>query len=52
MLLNDLHEKDRLAYLLGLTVERHVSGWSFWKIRLIAGLGAIALLALLLWQVL
>jgi hypothetical protein len=50
MLLNDVHEKDRLAYLLSFTIERHVRGVHARIAWLVAGLGAVILLFLFLWQ--
>jgi hypothetical protein len=50
MLLNDVHEKDRLAYLLSFTVEKHVRGGNTRIAWLVAGLGTVILLFLFLWQ--
>jgi hypothetical protein len=48
MLLNDVQKKeDRLAYLLGLSVERHVFGRAAWTPVKIAAIGACVFL--LLW---
>jgi hypothetical protein len=50
MLLNDVHkEQERLAYLLGLSVERHVLGRGNRRAVGVAALGASLLL--LLWLI-
>ena len=50
-LLNDVQDKQRLAYLLGLNVEQHRGKVSRRAVRLTVVIGAVALLLFLLWNV-
>lgn len=51
-LLNNVPEKDRFGYLLGLQVERHVQRWSVWVAWGLIGLGPVLFLLLMLWRIL
>ena len=51
-LLNNVPEKDRLGYLLGLQAERHIQRWSGWVAWGLLGLGPVLFLLLMLWRIL
>ena len=49
LLLNDVQDEKRLAYLLGLNVERHRRGISR-RVVSMALMGAVVLLLFFLWE--
>jgi hypothetical protein len=46
-LLNNIPEKERFGYLLGLQVKRYRRRWNAW---ILIGIGPILLVLLALWQ--
>ena len=52
MLLNDVQGDKRLAYLLGLTIQRHKRGGMARRAARMTALGATAILLFFLWKLL
>ena len=50
-LLNQVPEKDRFGYLLGLQVERHRQSWHWGMTGGLIGVGSIVLVLVALWWI-